>query len=227
MSKTLFKITLLATLMVVAVTSAVLLWQASPQADAATLKQGSTGTLVRSVQTKLKRWGYYTGTVDGVYGPKTVAAVKYFQRTNGLTQDGVVGPRTAAAMGISLSSTGSSGYNSNDEYLLARCIYGEARGEPYTGQVAVGAVVLNRVRSSSFPNTIAGVIYQAGAFTAVSDGQINLTPDANAIKAARDAMSGWDPTNGCLFYYNPKTATSAWIWSREVRLTIGDHVFCV
>ena len=197
------------------------------QADAATLKQGSTGTLVKTVQTKLKNWGYYTGAVDGIYGAKTVAAVKYFQRSNGLVADGIVGAKTAAAMGISLSSGGSSGYSNADEYLLARLIYGEARGEPYTGQVAVGAVVLNRVRSSKFPNTVSGVIYQAGAFTAVSDGQINMTPNETAQKAARDALNGWDPTNGCLFYYNPKTATSAWIRSRTVNLVIGEHYFCV
>ncbi len=196
-------------------------------ADAAVLKQGSTGSTVRTVQTKLKNWGYYTGTVDGVYGPKTVAAVKYFQRKNGLTQDGIVGKATAAKMGISLSSSGSSGYSSADEYLLARCVYAEARGEPYTGQVAVAAVILNRVRSSSFPNTISGVIYQSGAFTCVADGQINLTPNETATKAVRDAMSGWDPTNGCLYYYNPATATSKWIWSREVHLTIGRHSFCL
>ncbi|MBQ4444455.1 MAG: spore cortex-lytic enzyme [Clostridia bacterium] len=196
-------------------------------ADAAALKQGSTGSLVRTVQTKLKNWGYYTGTVDGVYGAKTVAAVKYFQRKNGLTQDGVVGPATAAKMGVTLSSSGTTGYSNSDEYLLARCVYAEARGEPYVGQVAVAAVILNRVRSSSFPNTISGVIYQSGAFTCVADGQINLTPNDSAFKAVRDAMSGWDPTNGCLYYYNPATATSKWIWSREVHLTIGRHSFCV
>lgn len=213
---------------VLAVTLSVVCVLSSPQrAEAASLRQGSTGTLVRTVQTRLKDWGYYTGSVDGVYGSKTVAAVKYFQRQNGLTQDGVVGPATAAAMGISLSSSGSSGYSSADEYLLARCVYGEARGEPYVGQVAVAAVILNRVKSSSFPNTISGVIYQRGAFTAVSDGQINLTPNDTALKAARDAMSGWDPTNGCLYYYNPATATSAWIWSRQVNLVIGRHNFCV
>ena len=200
---------------------------AAEQADAAALRQGSTGSLVRTVQTKLKNWGYYTGTVDGVYGAQTVAAVKYFQRKNGLTADGVVGNATAAKLGISLSSSGTNGYSNSDEYLLARCVYAEARGEPYTGQVAVAAVVLNRVRSSSFPNTISGVIYQSGAFTCVSDGQINLTPNETATKAVRDAMSGWDPTNGCLYYYNPATATSKWIWSREVHLTIGSHSFCV
>ena len=194
--------------------------------EAAVLKSGSSGSLVRTVQTKLKNWGYYTGSVDGIYGPKTVAAVKYFQRKNGLTADGIVGNKTAQAMGISLSSSTSSGYSSSDSYLLAKCIHAEARGEKYLGQVAVGAVILNRVKSSKFPNTIAGVIYQAGAFTAVSDGQINLEPDANAISAAKDALSGWDPTNGCLYYYNPATATSAWIRSREVRLVIGNHTFC-
>lgn len=202
-------------------------------AEAEVLKSGSSGTQVRTVQTKLKNWGYYTGSVDGIYGPKTVAAVKYFQRVNGLAQDGIVGAKTAAAMGITLSSGGSSssgssgGYSSGDSYLLAKCIYAEARGEPYTGQVAVGAVILNRVRSSKFPNSISGVIYQPYAFTCVSDGQINLTPDATAKKAAQDALNGWDPTGGCLYYYNPATATSSWIWSRTVMLSIGKHNFAL
>ncbi len=199
----------------------------SEEKEAAVVKRGDSGTLVRTIQTKLKNWGYYSGTVDGIYGSQTVAAVKKFQKKNGLTADGIVGNATAAKIGISLTSSSSSSYNSNDSYLLARCIYGEARGEPYVGQVAVGAVILNRVKSSSFPNTVSGVIYQSGAFTCVSDGQINLTPDSNAISAAKDALSGWDPTNGCLYYYNPRTATSKWIWSREVRLVIGEHSFCV
>lgn len=201
-------------------------------AEAAVLKSGSSGSLVRSVQTKLKNWGYYAGSVDGIYGPKTVAAVKYFQRVNGLSADGVVGAKTAAAMGIALSSASASSssggsYSSGDSYLLAKCIYAEARGEPYTGQVAVGAVILNRVRSSKFPNSISGVIYQPYAFTCVADGQINLTPDANAKRAAQDALNGWDPTNGCLYYYNPATATSGWIWSRTVMLSIGKHNFAL
>ena len=125
------------------------------------------------------------------------------------------------------NSGGSSGYTNSDTYLLARCIYAEARGESYTGQVAVGAVVLNRVESAQFPNTIAGVIYQKNAFTAVSDGQINLTPDETALNAAKDAMNGWDPTNGCLYYYNPAKATSSWIFSRETVVTIGKHVFAI
>ena len=201
-------------------------------ADAEVLKSGSTGTLVKTVQTKLKNWGYYTGVVDGIYGPKTVAAVKYFQRVNGLSEDGIVGAKTAAAMGITLTSSSTissagGSYSSSDSYLLAKCIYAEARGEPYTGQVAVGAVILNRVRSSKFPNSIAGVIYQPYAFTCVSDGQINLTPDATAKKAAQDALNGWDPTGGCLYYYNPATATSSWIWSRTVMLSIGKHNFAL
>ena len=167
--------------------------------EAVVLKQGSTGNQVKTVQTKLKRWGYYTGAVDGIYGAATTKAVKYFQSKNGLTADGIVGKKTAAAMGISLSTgnaTGSSsGYSSSDEYLLAKCVYAEARGEPYVGQVAVAAVVLNRVKSASFPNTIAGVIYQPWAFTAVNDGQINLSPNATAIKAAKDALNGWLATH--------------------------------
>ena len=198
------------------------------EAEAAVLKQGSSGTTVKTVQTKLKNWGYYTGSVDGIYGPKTVSAVKYFQRRNGLVADGIVGKKTASAMGVNLSSSsGNTTSNSSDLNLLARAVYAEARGEPYTGQVAVAAVILNRVRSSSFPNTISGVIYQPWAFTCVNDGQINLSPNSTALKAAQDALNGWDPTYGCLFYYNPKIATNSWIRQKEVRLTIGRHVFCV
>lgn len=190
-------------------------------------KYGSRGNEVTQIQTKLKRWGYYNGSVDGIYGSKTVEAVKYFQRKNGLTQDGIAGPKTLAAMGINSSSGSSSNVsNSSNLNLLSRLIYGEARGEPYTGQVAVGAVVLNRVKSSSFPNTIAGVIYQKGAFDIVSDGQINLEPDATAKKAAQDALNGWDPSYGAIYYFNPNTATSKWIWSRPVTVVIGNHRFC-
>lgn len=193
----------------------------------ATSRRGSSGNEVRQIQEKLKRWGYYNGSVDGVYGSKTEAAVKKFQRNNGLTADGIAGKATLAAMGIN-SSTGSSGggTGSNDLNLLSRVVYSEARGEPYTGQVAVAAIVLNRVSSSNFPNSVAGVVYQAGAFDAVSDGQINLTPDATARKAAQDAINGWDPTYGCIYYFNPATATSKWIWSRPQVITIGKHIFC-
>ncbi len=193
-------------------------------------KYGSRGSEVTQIQTKLKRWGYYSGSVDGIYGSQTVSAVKKFQKKNGLTVDGIAGKNTLAAMGIynSSNSSSSSGTSSNSSNvnLLARLIHGEARGEPYTGKVAVGAVVLNRVKSSSFPNTIAGVIYQKGAFDAVSDGQINLSPDSSALKAAQDAINGWDPSYGAIYYFNPSTATNKWIWSRPLTVTIGKHRFC-
>lgn len=201
-------------------------------AEAATvLKRGSSGALVRTLQSKLKNWGYYSGSVDGVFGSRTETAVRYFQRVNKLSVDGKVGPKTAKALGMSLSSSSSNSsngsYSSQDLYLLARVVYGEARGEPYLGQVAVAAVVLNRVKSSQFPNTISGVVYQPWAFTCVNDGQINLAPNETAKKAAQDAINGWDPTYGCLFYYNPRTATSNWIRQKEIHLSIGSHVFCL
>ena len=194
-------------------------------------KYGSRGEEVRTIQTKLKRWGYYKGNVDGIYGSQTLEAVKYFQRKNGLTVDGIAGTKTLQAMGIynssgNSSSNSSSSTSSSDLNLLARLVYGEARGEPYTGQVAVAAVVLNRVKHSSFPNTVAGVIYQSGAFDVVSDGQINLTPNETAKKAAQDALNGWDPSNGAIYYFNPSTATNKWIWSRPMTVTIGKHRFC-
>lgn len=193
-------------------------------------KRGSYGSEVTAIQKKLKNWGYYTGAVDGIYGSRTEAAVRYFQRKNGLVVDGIAGKNTLAAMGIQSSSTASSGtvggFSSSDLNLIARTVYGEARGEPYTGQVAVAAVIINRVRDSRFPKTVAGVVYQAGAFDVVADGQINLTPNNTAYKAARDAINGWDPTYGCLYYYNPRTATNKWIRSLPISTTIGSHVFC-
>ena len=191
-------------------------------------KYGSRGDEVKKIQDKLKRWGYYSGSVDGIYGTQTVDAVKKFQRKNGLSADGIAGEKTLAKMGIesSKNTSNSSNTTSSDLNLLSRIIYAEARGEPYTGQVAVGAVVLNRIASSSFPNTMSGVIYQSGAFDAVSDGQINLTPNDTAISAAKDALNGWDPTYGCTFYFNPDTATSKWIWSKTQVVTIGKHIFC-
>ena len=191
-------------------------------------KYGSRGSEVTQIQTKLKRWGYYKGNVDGIYGSQTLAAVKLFQKKNGLVVDGIAGTKTLNAMGIYNSSSGgsTSSSNSTNLNLLSRLIYGEARGEPYSGQVAVAAVVLNRVRSSSFPNTVSGVIYQSGAFDVVSDGQINLTPDSTAKKAAQDAINCWDPSYGALYYFNPSTATNKWIWSRPMTVTIGKHRFC-
>lgn len=191
-------------------------------------KNGSRGDEVRKIQTKLKNWGYYNGSIDGVYGWQTENAVKSFQKKNGLTADGVAGEKTLNAMGI-FSSGGNSNTSSPNEAnieLLARVINGEARGEPYEGQVAVGAVVLNRVDHPSFPNSISGVVYQKGAFTAVDDGQINAQMYASSRRAARDALNGWDPTGGAIYYYNPKTATNKWIRTREVICTIGRHVFC-
>ncbi|MBQ8298788.1 MAG: spore cortex-lytic enzyme [Clostridia bacterium] len=186
---------------------------------------GSNGSEVREIQTRLKNWGYYTGEIDGIYGSRTVAAVRQFQRKNGLTADGIAGDSTLAAMGI--SSVGSTpGTDNANLNLLAHLINGEARGESYQGMVAVGAVVLNRVESSKFPSTIAGVIYQQGAFDAVSDGQINLKPSQQSYNAARDAMNGWDPSGGAIYYFNPATATNKWIWSRPMTVTIGKHRFC-
>ena len=183
-------------------------------------RYGSRGDEVKQIQTKLKNWGYYNGSVDGIYGSKTVEAVKYFQRKNGLTADGIAGSKTLSAMGINNSgSSGATASNDSNLNLLSRLIYGEARGEPYVGQVAVGAVVLNRVKSSSFPNTIAGVIL-------VSDGQINLVQNSTAKKAAQDALNGWDPSYGAIYYFNPDTAKSKWIWSRPMTVTIGKHRFC-
>lgn len=196
---------------------------------------GAKGNTVKDIQTKLKNWGYYDGAVDGDFGQKTFEAVKKFQQKNGIAVDGIVGPVTAEALGISLQNAQVT-YDEQGEkdqsisrddniYLLAKAVYGESRGEPYIGQVAVASVVLNRVEHSDFPNTIAGVIYQPGAFTAVYDGQINLQPDAAAVKAANDALNGWDPTYGCRYYWNPATASSKWIWSRQVVVKIGKHWF--
>lgn len=190
-------------------------------------RYGSRGEEVRQIQTKLKRWGYYNGSVDGIYGSQTLSAVKYFQRKNGLTADGIAGTKTLNAMGIMNSSNSSSSTTSNSDLnLLSKVVYSEARGEVYAGQVAVAAVVLNRVKNSSFPNTIAGVVYQKGAFDAVSDGQINMSPNSTAKKAAQDALNGWDPSYGAIYYFNPKTATSSWIWSRPLTVIIGNHRFC-
>ena len=190
-------------------------------------KNGSRGEEVKKIQTKLKNWGYYNGSIDGVYGWQTESAVKSFQKKNGLTVDGVAGTKTLNAMGIFTSTNNNeSSPNQASIDLLARVINGEARGEPYEGQVAVGAVVLNRVDHPSFPNSISGVVYQKGAFTAVDDGQINAQMYASSHRAARDALNGWDPTGGAIYYYNPRTATNQWIRTREIICTIGKHVFC-
>ncbi|MCI5739195.1 MAG: spore cortex-lytic enzyme [Ruminococcus sp.] len=189
-------------------------------------KMGSRGDEVRRIQQKLKNWGYYTGSVDGIYGSQTQNAVRKFQRDNGLTVDGIAGPKTLSYLGISSGSSGSGQYNSNDVYLLAKVIAAEARGESYVGQVAVGAVVLNRVEHSSFPDSIAGVVYQPGAFSCVNDSNWSVAPTAESQKAARDAINGWDPSGGAIYYYNPAKTSNQWIRSRPVIVTIGSHLFC-
>lgn len=197
-------------------------------------KQGSQGDEVTQIQTKLQEQGYYNGNVDGVFGSGTKRAVVAFQQDNGLKSDGIVGSATLKALGIGGSSSGGSGggsasgnFSDSEVALLARIISAESRGEPYEGQVAVGAVILNRIDHPSFPNTLSGVIYQPGAFTCVTDGQIDADVADSAIRAANDAMNGWDPTGGAIYYFNPSTATSKWIWSREVILEIGKHKFCL
>jgi len=196
--------------------------QLMPSARAA-YRRGSSGSMVTQIQEKLKSWGYYNGTVDGVFGSRTEKAVISFQRKNGLTADGVVGSGTLKALGLNDSSASTA---SNDVALLARLISADARGEPYSGQVAVGAVVLNRIEHPSFPNSLSGVIYQSGAFTCMVDGQFDEPVADSAYKAARDALNGWDPSGGAIYYFNPNTATSSWIWSRPLIVTIGKHRFC-
>ena len=189
-------------------------------------KRGSSGQRVTEIQTRLKNWGYYDGGIDGVYGSRTEAAVRWFQRQNGLSADGQAGPQTLAALGLPTGEGGTPQDSGGDVWLLARLISAEARGEPYVGQVAVGAVVLNRVRHPSFPSTVSGVIYQTDAFTCVSDGQFNEPIAESAYRAAQDALGGWDPSGGAIYYFNPATATSRWIWSRPLIVTIGNHRFC-
>ena len=190
-------------------------------------KIGSRGNEVREIQKKLRELGYYKGSVDGIYGTGTQKAVKSFQKNCGITADGIAGPKTLKYLGLSSSSTGSSGtYSSSDINLLAKLIAAEARGESYTGQVAVGAVVLNRVSHSSFPDTVAGVIYQKGAFSCVNDSNWSVSPNATSLKAARDCINGWDPSGGAIYYYNPAKTSNAFMYSRPVITTIGRHVFC-
>ncbi len=189
---------------------------------------GSRGTEVRNIQNKLKQLGYYTGSVDGIYGTRTKNAVIKFQKNCGITADGIAGPKTLLYLGLGSSSASSnSSYSSNDVYLLAKVIAGEARGESYTGQVAVGAVILNRVKHPSFPNTVSGVIYQKGAFDCVTDSNWRVEPSSTAKKAAQAAINGWDPSGGAIYYYNPAKTTNKWILSRKVVTVIGSHRFCI
>jgi N-acetylmuramoyl-L-alanine amidase len=224
--------------------------------SARVLQYGASGDDVYELQGRMKYLGFYYGAVDGQFGYNTLKSVKYFQSEFGLDVDGLVGGKTKVKLwqatqawaptagwksspaaggggGTANNTTepiapsSMQGVTDNDMKLMANAVYGEARGESFEGQVAVAAVILNRVKSASFPNTVSGVIFQPGAFTAVSDGQIYLTPNENAKNAVRQALAGWDPTNGCIYYFNPATATSAWIWSRPQYKTIGKHIFCM
>ncbi len=198
---------------------------------ASSLKLGDKGQEVKDMQQELKNWGYYNGKVNGTFGYDTFTSVLRYQRNYGFRANGIADRNTLLSMGlgkfVETGTVNAASKKVTDEQLLARVINGEARGEPFEGQVAVGAIILNRVKNSKFPKTMAGVIYQPGAFTAVSDGQINVAidPKSTVVKAARDALAGWDPTDGCLYYWNPATATSKWIWSRKVKLKIGKHWF--
>ncbi|MGG1517608.1 spore cortex-lytic enzyme [Paenibacillus oryzisoli] len=190
-----------------------------PSASAAVvLQQGAASGDVWDVQYRLRTLGYYEPSIDGNYGPITAAAVRNFQTNYGLAVDGIVGTNTWEALK-------KFSVNQYEMDILAKVIYSEARGESFEGQVAVGAVIMNRLKSSQFPNTIQGIVFEQGAFTAVSDGQYNLTPDSTAYKAALEAVKGWDPTGGALYYFNPRTATSNWIWSRPQTVQIGNHIF--
>lgn len=205
----------------------VLIISLAQKAQAAVYKQGSSGDVVRTIQQKLINWGYLNGKADGIFGSKTAQAVKYFQQKNGLTADGIVGPATLKALGMSTTGGEKPGSSQNNDLaLLARVISAEARGEPYSGQVAVGAVILNRIEHPSFPSSISGVVYQPGAFSCMDDGQFNEPVVDSAYKAAQDAINGTDPSGGAIYYFNPATATSKWIWSRPLITVIGKHRFC-
>ncbi len=188
----------------------------------ATIQVQASMNTIRVTQAKLYEMGYYSSAIDGKYSASTKTAIKSFQKDYSLQDTGELNQATLTALGVSDSEQ-----TNSDLYLLAKLIYSEARGEIYTGQVAVGAVVLNRVDDAGFPNTLQGVIYQPWAFTALHDGQFNLEPNSTAYQAAQDAMNGWDPSYGSLYYYNPATATSSWIFTRTTVVVIGNHVFAI
>ena len=188
-------------------------------------KLGSRGEEVRKIQKKLKALGYYKGSVDGIYGSGTKKAVTAFQKSCGITADGIAGAKTLKFLGLSSSSSAGK-YSNSDVYLLSKLIAAEARGESYTGQVAVGAVVLNRVSHPSFPDTVAGVIYQRGAFSCVNDSNWAVSGNETSLKAARDCINGWDPSGGAIYYFNPNKTSNSFMWSRPVIKVIGNHKFC-
>lgn len=190
-------------------------------------KLGSRGEEVRKIQKKLKELGFYNGSVDGIYGNATKQAIIAFQKSCGITTDGIAGKKTLLYLGLGDSSSTSSGkYSESDIELLAKLISAEARGESYIGQVAVGAVVLNRVAHASFPDTIAGVIYQKGAFSCVNDSNWAVSANETSRKAARDCINGWDPSGGAVYYFNPRKTNDAFMHSRPVITVIGNHNFC-
>ena len=197
-----------------------------PAVETLVLKQGSSGAEVKEVQQRLKNWGYYQGSVDGVFGSQTKEAVLYFQRKNGLTVDGIVGNQTFNALGLTkYATTSTSSAASSDITLLARAIHAEAEGEPYIGKIAVGAVLLNRIDSKDFPNTLSGVVYQSLALESVDNGRFNNSAGEESLRAAKEAYNGYDPTWGCLYFWNPATAVSPWIWTRKIVVRYGKHVF--
>lgn len=230
----------LAIIMTTYVVSSIYLSPINNTVGAVSYRWGSRGTIVVEIQRRLRAWGYYKGSLDGIYGYKTYLAVRSYQSKNGLRVDGIAGDSTLTSLGINAGQYAGGGAtgkttstaskvdtsSNKDLMLLARCINGEARGEPYEGQVAVGAVIMNRTRDSRFPNTVAGVVYQPGAFTAIVDGQIHAQMYPSSIRAARDALNGWDPSGGAIYYYNPAKTTNRWIWSRPVIKVIGKHKFC-
>jgi N-acetylmuramoyl-L-alanine amidase len=175
------------------------------------LKVGSQGYEVSQLQSHLKDMGFFYGPVTGYYGPITQRAVMDFQYKTNLSSDGVAGPSTFLML--------------NEVEKMARVVHGEARGESYIGKVAVAAVILNRIDDPHFPDNVGDVIYQTNAFTAVHDGQYNLEPNSYAYRAVIDAMQGWDPTYGSVYYYNPDLATNSWIFSRQSVTKIGNHLF--
>lgn len=189
-------------------------------------KLGSRGDEVRKIQQKLKSLGFYKGSVDGIYGVATKKAVTAFQKNCGITADGIAGAKTLKFLGLGSSSSSSSAYTNSDVKLLAKLIAAEARGESYKGQVAVGAVVLNRVSHASFPDSISGVIYQKGAFSCVNDSNWSVAPTAESLKAAQDCINGWDPSGGAIYYYNPAKTSNSFMHSRPVITVIGRHRFC-
>ncbi|WP_128894184.1 spore cortex-lytic enzyme [Longirhabdus pacifica] len=208
-----------------------------------TIKYGSSGKDVDELQGRLKFLGYYYSEVDGQFGNLTLQALKNFQYAFGLKADGIAGSKTKLKLWeatkkwrptakdttekiMSYPSTKMLPLSENDMKLMANAVHGEARGEPYEGQIAVAAVIINRVQSELFPNTVSDVIFQPRAFTAVADGQIYLTPNQTSYRAVRDALSGLDPSGDAIYYFNPDTATSPWIWTRPQIKRIGKHIFC-